>query len=99
MIKCERNDKTTTIEARGSAMTLAADCCEIISAIYAAVPTNLRQAFKASVFLAVSHKDSPMWQSPPPSSERVVIRSEGEEFLKQAKELFGSENHPEGAAA
>ena len=63
MIKCERNDKTTTIEARGSAMTLAADCCEIISAIYAAVPTNLRQAFKASVFLAVNHKDSPMWST------------------------------------
>ena len=63
MIKCESNDKTTTIEARGSVMTLAADCCEIISAIYAAVPTNLRQAFKASVFLAVNHKDSPMWST------------------------------------
>ena len=63
MIKCERNNGTTTIEARGSAMTLAADCCEIISAIYASVPPNLRQAFKASVLLAVNHKDSPMWSN------------------------------------
>lgn len=44
-------------------MTLAADCCEIISAIYASVPPNLRQAFKASVLLAVNHKDSPMWSN------------------------------------
>lgn len=63
MIKCERNNGTTTIEARGSAMTLAADCCEIISAIYASAPPNLRQAFKASVLLAVNHKDSPMWSN------------------------------------
>lgn len=61
MIKCERNDGTTTIEARGSAMTLAADCCEIISAIYASAPPALRQTFKESVLLAVNHKDSPMW--------------------------------------
>ena len=63
MIKGERNDKTTTIEARGSVMTLAADCCEIISAIYATVSPNLRQAFKVSVLLAVNHKDSPMWST------------------------------------
>ena len=63
MIRCERNDGTTTIEARGSAMTLAADCCEIISAIYVAVPPNRRQAFKVSVLLAVNHKDSPMWST------------------------------------
>ena len=63
MIKCERNDETTTIEARGSVMTLAADCCEIISAIYATVSPNLRQAFKVSVLLAVNHKDSPMWST------------------------------------
>ena len=63
MIKCERNDKTTTIEARGSAMTLAADCCEIISAIYANLPPHFRQVFKTSVLLAVNHKDSPMWST------------------------------------
>lgn len=34
MIKCERNSKgETSIEAKGDAMTVAADCCEIISAI------------------------------------------------------------------
>ena len=63
MIKCERNNETTTIEARGSAMTLAADCCEIISAIYVSAPPRVRQAFKASVLLAVNHKDSPMWSN------------------------------------
>lgn len=69
MIKCERNSKgKTVIEAQGDAMTLAADCCEIISAIYAAVLPDLRQMFKASVILAVNHKDSPMW-----STERKSI--------------------------
>lgn len=63
MIKCERNDGTTTVEARGSAMTLAADCCEIISAIYASAPPTLRRVFKESVLLAVNHKNSPMWST------------------------------------
>lgn len=64
MIKCERNDDgATNIEARGSVMTLAADCCEIISAIYGAVSPNFRQVFKASVLLAVNRKDSPMWST------------------------------------
>ena len=63
MIKCERNSGTATIEAWGSAMTLAADCCEIISAIYVSAPPRVRQAFKASVLLAVNHKDSPMWSN------------------------------------
>ena len=63
MIKCERNYGTTTIEARGSAMTLAAACCEIISAIYASAPPDLRRVFKESVLVAVNHKDSPMWST------------------------------------
>lgn len=63
MIKCERNYGTTTIEARGSAMTQAADCCEIISAIYASAPPDLRRVFKESVLMAVNHKDSPMWST------------------------------------
>lgn len=34
MIKCERDSEgKTSIEAQGNAMTVAADCCEIISAI------------------------------------------------------------------
>ena len=64
MIKCERNSKgKTVIEAQGDAMTLAADCCEIISAIYVNLPPHVRQAFKTSVLLAVNHKDSPMWST------------------------------------
>lgn len=64
MIKCERNSKgETIIETQGSAITVAADCCEIISAIYGTVPHNLRQVFKESVLLAVNHKDSPMWST------------------------------------
>ena len=64
MIKCERNSKgKTIIEAQGDAMTVAADCCEIISAIYANLPPHVRQEFKTSVLLAVNHKDSPMWST------------------------------------
>ena len=61
MIKCERNGKTTSVEAQGDVMTLAADCCEIISAIFTSAPPLARSAFKAYVLLAVNHKDSPMW--------------------------------------
>lgn len=64
MIKCEINSKgETSIEAQGDAMTVAAYCCEIISAIYANLPPHVRQAFKTSVLLAVNHKDSPMWST------------------------------------
>ena len=64
MIKCERNSMgETVIEAQGSAITMAADCCEIISAIYAGMPPHVSEAFKASVLLAVNHKDSPMWST------------------------------------
>ena len=64
MIKCDRNSKAeTTLEAWGDAMTLAADCCEIISAIYTSAPPRIRQAFKTYVLLAVNHKDSPMWST------------------------------------
>lgn len=64
MIKCERKSKgETIIEAQGDAMTMASDCCEIISAIYANLPPHFRQEFKTSVLLAVNHKDSPMWST------------------------------------
>ena len=64
MIKCEINRKgENSIEAQGCAMTVAADCCEIISAIYAYLPPHVRQVFKTSVLLAVNHKDSPMWST------------------------------------
>ena len=96
MINCVRDDKKTVVSASGGATQVAADCCEVIRAIYFEIPVEMRPLFKECVLLAVNHKDSPMWQSPPPSSERVVIRSAGKEFLKQAKDLFGGENHPEG---
>lgn len=99
MINCVRNDKKTVMSASGDAPQVAADCCEVICAIYFEIPVEIRPLFKECVLLAVNHKDSPGRQSPPPSSERVVIRSEGKEFLKQAKDLFGGENHPEGGAA
>ncbi len=96
MIICVRDDKKTVVSASGAAPQVAADCCEVIRAIYFEIPVEMRPLFKECVLLAVNHKGSPMWQSPPPSSERVVIRSEGKELLKQAKDLFGGENHPEG---
>ena len=62
MIKCERNSKGETIlEAQGDAMTLAADCCEIISAIYTSAPPRIRQEFKSCILVAINHKDSPTW--------------------------------------
>lgn len=62
MIKCERTKNgETTIEAQGNEITVAADCCEIISAIYSRLPPHIRQTFKTCVLLAVNHKDSPMW--------------------------------------
>lgn len=99
MINCMRDDKKTVVSASGAAPQVAADCCEVIRAIYFEIPVEMRPLFKECVLLAVNHKDSPMWQSPPPISERVVIRSEGEEFLKQAKDLFGGESRHEGGAA
>lgn len=96
MINCVRDGKKTVVSASGSTLQVAVDCCEVIRAIYFEIPVEMRPLFKEYVLLAVNHKDSPMWQSPPPSSERVVIRFEGKEFLKQAKDLFGGENHPEG---
>ena len=95
MINCMRDDKKTVVSAAGDAPQVAADCCEIIRAIFFEIPAEMRPLFKECVLLAVNHKDSPMWQSPPSSSERVVIRSEGEELLKQAKDLFSGESHPE----
>ena len=64
MIKCERaKNGETVLEARGSAMTLAADCCEIISAIYTSAPPRIRQVFKSCILVAINHKDSPTWEA------------------------------------
>lgn len=96
MIKCMRDGEKTIVSASGNAAQVAADFCEVIRSIYFELPTKVRPQFKECVLLAVNHKDSPMWQSPPPASDRVVIRAEGGELLKQAKDLFGGGSHSEG---
>lgn len=64
MIKCDRTKNgETVLEAQGNAMTLAVDCCEIISAIYTSAPPRIRQAFKSCILVAINHKDSPMWST------------------------------------
>ena len=88
MINCVRDDEKTVVSASGDASQVAADCCEVIRAIYFEIPAEVRPLFKECVLLAVNHKDSPMWQSPPPASERVAVRAEGGELLRQAKDLF-----------
>ena len=61
MIKCFRDENKTAIEVDGAAHKIAADFCEIVSAVYRATPAAGRELFKAVVLIAVTHKDSPMW--------------------------------------
>lgn len=88
MINCMRDGEKTIVSASGEVAQVAADCCEVIRQIYFELPTKVRPLFKECVLLAVNHKDSPMWQSPPPASDRVVICDEGGQLLKQVKDLF-----------
>lgn len=60
MINCVRDDKKTVVSASGNASQVAADCCEVIRAIYFEIPVEIRPLFKECVLLAVNHKDSPM---------------------------------------
>lgn len=62
MIKCERIGREMTIEVDGTVQQVAADCCEVISAIYRKVPSTTRELFKACVLMAVTHEESPMWR-------------------------------------
>lgn len=86
MIKCSRDGNETAIEVNGSAQVVAADCCEIISAIYRAAPSPAREVFKASVLLAVTHKDSPMW-SLNSRGNSVALHSVDGELERQIAEL------------
>lgn len=96
MISCMRDGEKTIVSASGGTTRIAVDCCEVIRAIYFELPAEVRPLFKEYILLAVNHKDSPMWQSPPPALDRVVIRAEGGELLKQAKDLLGGGSHSEG---
>lgn len=87
MIKVERNEHETHIEASGSIPCIAADACEIIRAIYFELSTNQRELFRACVELAVSHKDSPMWKTPP-FGERVSVYAEDGELARQIDTLI-----------
>lgn len=86
MIKCVRDESTTTIETCGSPMEIAADCCEVISAIYRRMPPIVRDAFKASVLLATTHSSSPMWDLDR-RGEGVAFCSDKGELERQIAEL------------
>lgn len=86
MIKCFRDkSKTMFIEVEGAAHVVAADCCEIISAIYREAPSPAREVFKSAVLLAVTHKDSPMWSLNSRGNSVAVRSVDGE--LEQIAEL------------
>lgn len=74
MIKCMRDGEKTIVSASGETTQIAADCCEVIRAIY----------FECEVIHA-------SYFELPPVSDRVVIRAEGGELLKQAKDLLAAE--------
>lgn len=86
MIKCERVGGEMTIEADGTAQQVAADCCEVISAIYRKVPSPARELFKACVLMAVTHEESPMWRLDRREDSVTFCSSKGE-FERQMAEL------------
>ena len=98
MIKCVRDKSTTTIEACGSPMEIAADCCEVISAIYRRMPPIIRDAFKVSVLLAATHGSSSMWDIDR-RGEGVAFCSDKGELERQIAELQRKGRAEGGAAA
>lgn len=42
MINCVRDDMKTVVSASGGAPQVAADCCEVIRAIYFEIPVEMR---------------------------------------------------------
>lgn len=46
MINCVRDDKKTVVSASGGAPQVAADCCDVIRAIYFGIPVEMRPLFK-----------------------------------------------------
>lgn len=86
MIKCERVGREMTIEADGTVQQVAADCCEVISAIYRKVPSPARELFKACVLMAVTHEESPMWRLDRREDSVAFCSSKGE-LERQMAEL------------
>mgnify|MGYP006964266149 CR=1 FL=1 len=86
MIKCFRDGGETIIEADGPAMQVAADCCEIIAAIYREAPFPAREVFKKAVLLAATHEDSPMW-SLEKRGGTVTFSTAGGELERQMEEF------------
>lgn len=86
MIKCERVGGEMTIEADGTAQQVAADCCEVISAIYRKVPSPARELFKACVLMGVTHEESPMWRLDRREDSVTFCSSKGE-LERQMAEL------------
>lgn len=48
MINCVRDDKKTVVSASGDASRIAADCCEVIRAIYFEIPVEVRPLYGGS---------------------------------------------------
>lgn len=86
MIRCFRDDGETIIEVNGPAHKVAADCCEIIAAIYREAPFPAREVFKKAVLLAATHEDSPMW-SLEKRGNTVTFSTDGGELERQMEEL------------
>lgn len=86
MIKRFRDNGETIIEVNGAAHKVAADCCEIIAAIYREAPFPAREVFKKAVLLAATHEDSPMW-SLDRRGDTVTFSTAGGELERQMAEL------------
>lgn len=86
MIKCERIGREMTIEVDGAVQQVAADCCEVISAIYRKVPSPTRELFKACVLMAVTHEESPVWRLDR-REDSVTFCSSKDELARQMAEL------------
>lgn len=86
MIKCKCIGREMTIEVDGAVQQVAADCCEVISAIYRKVPSPTRELFKACVLMAVTHEESPMWRLDR-REDSVTFCSSKDELARQMAEL------------
>lgn len=87
MIKCSRIDGVITAEVSGRTTEVASDFCEVIAAVYRALQPGVRDLFKASVMIAVTHGGSPMWKLDGPYNvqEAESVTIDLSEAKRQAK--------------